>query len=164
MAKRINIARILDILDKSQRELVKRRVGAIRRIDLEADDTLRNHMLALDAYQKELESLITQIDEYVIKNKLIAGTERKARVSRVKQVSKGAAKGKGKGRAKPLPPAGTKLYGKYKKREFRGEVTKNGIKLDGYKKIFPSMSAAAAVVTKKKTISGWSFWKVAEKR
>jgi len=161
MEKKPNIVKTIEALDKAQKEIAKKRVEAIRKLDLETDEALRSHMLVLSGFQQDMDELFTKIDEYIKRNKL-ASTRTPKEPSgtpvaklRIKKTTQGV-----RGRAKDLPQPGSKLHGKYKNREYWGDITEDGVKIEGFDVVFPSMSAAAAAVTGKKTISGWTFWKV----
>jgi len=158
MAKKLRINHTLEQIERIQTELVRKRIDAIRKSDLDTDEFLRNHMLALEGYKKDIEVITEQINEYISSNKLLT-IRRKKKKARSSKPTKSTSP-KNSGRIKPLPPVGTKLHGKYKNKEFWGDIIKNGVKIEGIDEVFPSMSAASVAVTGKKTISGWSFWKI----
>ncbi len=158
MTKKITINHTLERLEKIQTELVRKRIDAIRKSDLDTDEFLRNHVLVLEGYRKDIEVITEQINEYISSNKLLV-IRRKKRKGKTDKSTKSSNTKTG-GRAKPLPPVGTKLHVKYKNKDFWGDITKKGVKIEGIDEVFPSMSAAVVAVTGKKTISGWSFWKI----
>ena len=154
MAKKINIGKSIETLEKAQKELIRRRIDAIRKLDMTVDEQLRNQMLALDGFRKDIETLFAQLNVYILKNRIIGGAPLKAAAEK-SQIRKH----KNQPRSKSLPEVGTKLHGKYKGKEYWGDITKNGIVIEGMDEAFPTMSAAAKAVTGKNTVSGWAFWK-----
>ncbi len=170
MAKKFNIADVLDRLEKAQSELAKKRVKAIQELNIEKDEELRNHMLALDGFKKDLEDIASQLNDYIVKHKILTrGPGRPPKKKSAEAPAKAKAKKKKVARAKkkavsklakPLPAVGTKLYGKYKGKEYWADVTKEGIVIEGVDGVFKTMSAAAFAATGRKNLSGWMFWKV----
>lgn len=154
MAKIAKITRALELLSRAQREIIKRRIEAIKKNDMSADENLRNQMLMLEGFRSDIDNIADRIVEYISTGKF------GFRISKFKEGKFGRIGRRREGRVKPLPPVGTDISGKYKGREFFGVVTEEGIKIEGVDGVFTSMSAAAQAVTGKKTINGWTFWKI----
>ena len=62
-----------------------------------------------------------------------------------------------------LPAVGTVLKGKFKGKHYEARIVKDGSKESGKAieyagKLYPSMTAAATVITKQ-SVNGWRFWK-----
>ena len=159
MARKLSIEKVIANLDRAQNELAKKWADAILKSDIDTGENLRNHMLALIGYRKDIERILEQVDEYIAKNKLLETISSKEKKSKKGKSGSGTKSSRKYFRTKPLPPVGTKLYGSYKGKKFVATVTSKGIKVNGINKIFSSMSAATAAVTGKRTISGWAFWK-----
>ncbi|HDG68052.1 MAG TPA: DUF2924 domain-containing protein [candidate division Zixibacteria bacterium] len=152
MIDRRKMGSVLTKLDKALKKLASERAKAIKKLNTERDEQLRAHMLTLQGYAEDLENLAAQIERYLAENKF---TSRRGR--------KKGARGAGvRGNVKKLPPVGTKIWKKYKGKLYVGEVTEDGIKLEGFDQVFPSMTAACYAVTGQKNLSGWSFWKTGE--
>ncbi len=166
MPRKVDLVKVLEKLDNAQKELVKKRVDAIRKLDISKDENLREQMLTLDGFRQDIENILVQLNDFISKNKILSlsGIRKPAAKTNIKKtrspISKGRAKKNiGKSRAKPLPPIGTKLKGKYKGKEYWGDVTKDGIVIENFEGVFSSMSGAATAVTGMKTVNGWAFWK-----
>lgn len=154
MSKIAKIIRAIELLRKAQREIIKRRIDAIKKGDTATDENLRTLMLTLEGFRKDIDNIADKIVEYISTSKL------GFRISRAKEVKASRTGRKREGRMKPLPPVGTDISGKYKGKEFFGVITEEGIKIEGIEGTFKSMSAAAQAVTGKKTFNGWAFWKI----
>ncbi|GEM_PF-7121671 len=152
MIDRRKMGSVLTKLDKALKKLASERAKAIKKLDTDRDEELRAHMLALKGYAEDLENLAAQIERYIAENRFTSRRGRK----------KGARGVAARGNVKQLPPVGTKIWKRYKGKLYVGEVTEEGIKLEGFDQIFPSMTAACYAVTGQKNLSGWSFWKQGE--
>jgi len=158
MAKKVEVMQVLENLNKAQDKLAKKWADAILKSNLDAGENFRNHMFALIGYREDIETILEQVDEYITKNKRLIGITKK-KTKKVKSSAK-TKSSKSYFRTRPLPPVGTKLNGNYKGKKFTAIITDEGIKINGFQKLFSSMSSATAAVTGKKTISGWAFWKM----
>ena len=152
MIDRRKMGSVLTKLQKALQKLASERAKAIKKLNTERDEQLRAHMLTLQGYEDDLKNLLTQIERYLAENRI---TGRRGR----KKGARGAAV---RGNVKKLPSVGTKIWKKYKGKLYVGEVTEEGIKLEGFDQVFPSMTAACYAVTGQKNLSGWSFWKTGE--
>jgi len=152
MIDRRKMGSVLTKLQKALQKLASERAKAIKKVDLERDEQLRAHMLTLKGYAEDLENLAAQIERYLAENRITGRRGRK----------KGARGAGVRGNVKQLPPVGTKIWKKYKGKLYVGEVTEEGIKLEGFDQVFPSMTAACYAITGQKNLSGWSFWKTGE--
>ena len=125
-------------------------------------------MLTLDGFRQDIENIFIQLSNFISQSKILSFSSiRKPAVKKETTVKatrktppKSRAKRKSnKSRTRPLPPVGTKLKGRYKGVDYWGDVTKNGIVIEGIEGTFLSMSGAATAVTNGKTVNGWDFWK-----
>ncbi len=161
MARQVDIAAVLKRVDKALEELRSRRIKAIKKGDIERDEELRAHMLNIDGFMKDIENAVQQLDDYIKKNKLLvgAGLRRAGRRGRPPKERAAKAPARRRGRAKPLPPVGTHLFARYKGKSYFGQITEEGVVVEGIDGVFPTMTAAARAVTGLPNLSGWIFWK-----
>ncbi|RKZ28245.1 hypothetical protein DRQ26_01495 [bacterium] len=165
MARKIKYTDVLEKLDLAQKKLVEKRISAIKSMDIDRDESLREQMLTLDGFRRDIENIFAQLNDFITKHKILSATSarktatKKRRVKRASKTQKTTSNIRKSNRTKPLPPVGTQLVGKFKGVEYYGAVTKDGIVIEGIDGVFPSMSSAASAVTKRKNLNGWAFWK-----
>ena len=153
MLDKRKVMQVLNKLEKARKRLAEERIRAIKKADLEKDEQLRTHMLTLEGYAEDMMNLATQIEKYLSENKI--STRRRTARKVAGETGK-------RGNVKKLPPVGTKIWRVYKGKLYEGVVTEEGIKVEGFDKVFPSMTAAAYAITGQKNLSGWTFWKIGE--